>query len=77
MIAIDFTAMTATTIRVSGEQRQAKIAGTSVTDTVLLVHGFQGDFGWSAAIDRATGALSLSAAASGVGFSAFGECGAL
>jgi len=77
MISVDYTKMVATTIRVSGEQRQAVIANVLVTDTALLAQGFQGDVSWAAAIDRATGTLSLTGAGTGVSFSVFGVCGVL
>jgi hypothetical protein len=77
IIQLDVMKKEAVTIRLTGEQRTVAVASTQITDTAIMLQGFQPEFSWSATIERSTGQLSLTAASTGVGFSMFGTCGVL
>lgn len=62
------------TARKGGERRTSKILSTTIQGDTLALVGFDHQHGWSAAIDKVTGKMTVTAAEQGVGYIIFGAC---
>jgi hypothetical protein len=77
LLRLDFAARKAITKRPSGAERVAEIGALTIQEGELVLQGVQAGHGWSMAISRGTGAMSLTIAGDGSGFVVFGTCTAL
>jgi hypothetical protein len=77
LMRLDFTARRAFTKRPDGGERIAEIGALTIQEGELLLQGVQAGHGWTMAISRGTGAMSLTIAGDGSGFVVFGTCTAL
>jgi hypothetical protein len=73
-IWIDFAAKQARTKRTSGEERTAEIRSVEADDAMINLQGMQAGHGWSMAITKETGAMSLAISGDEMGFVVFGVC---
>jgi hypothetical protein len=62
------------TAREGGERRTSKVLNMTTEGDTLALVGFDQHHGWSAAIDKVTGNMTVTATKQGVGFIAFGTC---
>jgi len=56
------------------ERRTSKIAHSNVTETGIVLAGFEERGGWNAVVQQATGNMTVSTAEQGVGYLVFGSC---
>ena len=61
-------------LRVDGEGRRTVIENIKDKEGQLILQGADGDYAWSAEVQKATGKLVLTAAGDDVGFIIFGAC---
>lgn len=76
-IKLDVQKKEVVTAREGGERRTSKILEVGTEGDALVFVGLDPGTGWSAAIDKATGRMTATAAVNGQGFIAFGSCLAL
>jgi hypothetical protein len=69
--------LAAFTKRPDGVERIAEIGTVTTQEGALVLQGVQAGHGWSMAISRVTGSMSLTIAGDGSGFVVFGTCTAL
>jgi hypothetical protein len=77
LLRLDFVAKKALTKRPDGAERVAEIGALTIQEGELVLQGVQAGHGWTMAISRGTGAMSLTIAGDGSGFVVFGTCTAL
>jgi hypothetical protein len=58
----------------SGAEVTSPIKNYEVTDEAIILQGFENHRGWTAAIERQGGGLTLSSTGADVGFIIFGNC---
>jgi len=61
----------------SGHKEVSPIKNSEQTETQMILQGVENHRGWSAAIDRQTGRMTVSSAGPDVSFMIFGACTAL
>lgn len=71
---IDLKKKLVRTTKDSGKDASSPIENMEITDNAVILQGFENDRGWTAAIDRSNGHLTLSAVGAEVAFLILGNC---
>ena len=73
-VRVDFANKLISTTRENPNKRTTKIAQVIETESELLIQGSDAGRGWTASLNRETGALAVTATGNGLTFVAFGMC---
>ena len=76
-IFVDFANQLVRGTEEGGQQEVSPIRQLDVTENQVILQGVENHRGWSVAIDRQTGRMTLTSAGGDVGFMIFGACTAL
>jgi hypothetical protein len=74
---VDFTKKLVRGTEEGGHQETSPIMNMEATEKQVILQGVENHHGWTAAIDRQTGRMTLSSAGADVSFMIFGACTAL
>jgi hypothetical protein len=74
---VDFKKKTITGTEADGDKEVSPIRNQETTDSTLILQGIENQRGWSMAIDRQSGEMSVSSTGPDVDFMIFGACTAL
>jgi len=74
---VDFQNKQVRATKESGHKQVSPIKNLEATEKQVILQGVENDRGWSAAIDRKTGKMTVISAGSDVSFMVFGACTAL
>jgi hypothetical protein len=74
---VDFKKKTITGTEADGDKVVSPIRNQETTDSALILQGIENKRGWSMAIDRQSGEMSVSSTGPDVDFIIFGACTAL
>ena len=74
---VDFKKKTITGTEADGDKVVSPIRNQETTDSTLILQGIENQRGWTMAIDRQSGGMSLSSTGPDVDFIMFGACTAL
>ena len=71
---VDFKKKLVTGAEADGDEAESPIVNQETTDSRIILQGVENNRGWSIAIDRVSGDMSLSSAGPDVDFMIFGAC---
>ena len=74
---VDFKKKTITGTEADGDKVVSPIRNMEITDSTLILQGIENQRGWSMAVNRQSGEMSLSSTGPDVDFMIFGACTAL